>query len=181
MRELAVLFLVFARVGVTTFGGGYAILPVLRREVVVRRPWATDAQILDYYAIGQCTPGVIAVNASTFVGYGRAGVPGALAATLGLVTPSVVIITAIAAVLSNFAQIEAVRHAFAGIRVCVCVLIGGTVADMWKKSVPDRPALAIFSAVFLLSVIFSLPSAALVIGAGAAGMSLAAVRRGRER
>jgi chromate transporter len=179
MRELALLFVVFARVGVTTFGGGYAIMPILDRELVKKRGWASHEELLDYYAIGQCTPGVIAVNTATFIGYRRAGAPGGIAATLGLAFPSTVIICAIAAALSNFASLPAVQHAFAGVRVCVCVLIGNTLAGMWKNSVPDRPAAAVFAAVFILSAFFSLPAAALVLASGAVGFALSTARGGR--
>ena len=123
MKKLLQLFVAFARVGVMTFGGGYAMIPMLEREIVDKRKWASSEEIMDYYAVGQCTPGVIAVNTATFVGYSRAGVPGGIFATLGVIFPSLVIICVIAGILSNFADIPAVKSAFAGIRVCVCVLI----------------------------------------------------------
>ena len=109
--------------GCGTFGGGYAMLPILQAEVVNKYHWATDEELADYYAVGQCTPGVIAVNTATFIGMKLRGVAGALAATLGVIFPSMVIITTIAAFLSNFAHIPAVADAFAGIRVGVCILI----------------------------------------------------------
>ena len=123
MRDYIDLFLVFARIGGLTFGGGYAMLPMLKKEVVENRGWATEEELLDYYAIGQCTPGIIAVNTATFIGFKKKKILGGVAATLGVVFPSLVIITIITLFLRNFAQIEIVRHAFAGIRVCVCVLI----------------------------------------------------------
>ena len=103
MRELFELLLVFARIGAVTFGGGYAMLPILQRELVEKRGWVTEEEIMDYFAIGQCTPGVIAVNTATFVGIKLRGYPGAVFATVGIVLPSIVIITLIAAVISNFA------------------------------------------------------------------------------
>ncbi|MDR2357563.1 MAG: chromate transporter [Oscillospiraceae bacterium] len=181
MRELALLFFVFARVSASTFGGGYAIMPALDREIVKKRGWATREELLNYYAIGQCTPGVIAVNTATFIGYKRAGAAGGIVATLGLAFPPTVIICVIAAVLSNFASLPAVRHAFAGIRVCVCVLIGNTLAGMWKNSVPDTPAKAIFATVFTLSAFFSFPAAALVAAAGATGIAVSAARERRTK
>ena len=117
------LFVSFAKVGVLTFGGGYAMIPILEREIVDKQGWASSEELMDYYAVGQCTPGVIAVNTATFIGRKVAGVPGGIVATAGVVFPSVVIITVIAGILSNFADIPAVQSAFAGIRVCVCVLI----------------------------------------------------------
>ena len=147
------LFLTFARVGALMFGGGYAMLPLLQREVTEKKNWASEEELLDYYAIGQCTPGIIAVNTATFVGYKQRGVRGAVCATLGVVFPSLVIITVIAAVLTGFAEFPAVRNAFAGIRVCVCVLILNSVIKLLKKSVTDKLTAAVFVLVFLGAVL----------------------------
>ena len=95
MKELLVLFLTFAKVGVMTFGGGYAMLPILQREVVENKGWATDEELTDYFAIGQCTPGVIAVNTATFIGYRYKGLAGGILATLGVISPSIIIISVI--------------------------------------------------------------------------------------
>ena len=133
MNEYLDLFLTFARIGGLTFGGGYAMLPMLQREVVEKRGWATEGELMDYYAIGQCTPGIIAVNTATFIGHKNKGILGGIIATLGVVFPSLVIITIIAAFISNFAELAVVQNAFAGIRVCVCVLILNAVIKLWKK------------------------------------------------
>ncbi len=183
MRELWDMFLAFARIGGLTFGGGYAMLPMLQREVVEKHHWATEEELADYYAIGQCTPGVIAVNTATFIGYRQAGVIGGIFATLGVVFPSVVIITVIAAFLTNFADLLAIRYAFEGIRVCVCVLIFNAVQKLWKKSVIDQPTTAIFLLVFLVSAglavgqsfypdLFSVSPIVYVVIAGVAGVVL---------
>ncbi len=183
MRELWDMFLAFARIGGLTFGGGYAMLPMLQREVVEKHHWATEEELADYYAIGQCTPGVIAVNTATFIGYRQAGVIGGIFATLGVVFPSVVIITVIAAFLTNFADLLVIRYAFEGIRVCVCVLIFNAVQKLWKKSVIDQPTTAIFLLVFLVSAglavgqsfypdLFSVSPIVYVVIAGAAGVVL---------
>ena len=119
MKELLNLFLLFAKIGATTFGGGYAMLPIIEREIVDKRHWATIEELMDYYAIGQCTPGIIAINTATFIGEKRRGITGGIIATLGFVTPALIVITVIAAVLQNFAEYAAVQNAFAGIRVCV--------------------------------------------------------------
>ena len=108
MKKLWQLFYTFAIVGVTTFGGGYAMLPALQREVVEKRGWASEEELMDWYAIGQCTPGVIAVNTATFAGQKQAGALGGVFATLGVVFPSLVIITIIAAFIQGFADIPAV-------------------------------------------------------------------------
>ena len=168
-RQLGTLFLTFSKVGAMTFGGGYAMLPILQREVVEDKGWATEEELTDYYAVGQCTPGIIAVNTATFVGRKLAGPAGGIAATLGVVFPSLVIITLIAALLSNFAEVAAVQHAFAGIRVCVCVLILAVV-KLWKKTVVDLPTLLIFLAVLALSLLTSLSPVVYVLCAAAAGV-----------
>ena len=152
MNEYLQLFLVFAQVGVCTFGGGYAMLPILQREVVDKRGWCTEDELADYFAIGQCTPGVIAVNTATFVGSKRKGVPGGIVATLGMVFPSVVIITVIAAFLQNFAHIPAVGHAFAGVRAAVVALIASSVLKLAKTTVKNRWGGVLFAVVLLLSV-----------------------------
>ena len=145
MKELADLFITFARIGGLTFGGGYAMLPMLQREVVEKRGWAANEELMDYYAIGQCTPGIIAVNTATFIGNKTKGVIGGIVATLGVVCPSLIIISIIAAFISNFAELAAVRNAFAGIRVCVVVLILNAVIKLGKASVKDAVGAAIFS------------------------------------
>ena len=172
LKQLGGLFITFAVVGVTTFGGGYAMLPALQREVVEKRRWATDEEVMDWYAIGQCTPGIIAVNTATFVGQKQAGVLGGIFATLGVVFPSLVIITTIAGVLTNFADIPAVKHAFAGVRVCVCVLIFNAVVKLWKGAIKDKAALVLFVVIFLLSVFLDVSPVVYVIACAAAGIFL---------
>ena len=161
------LYCTFFRIGLFTFGGGYAMLPLLQREIVEKKKWSTEEELLDYFAVGQCTPGIIAVNTATFVGFKEKKVPGAIVATLGIVSPSLVIITIIAALLSNFAHIAAVQNAFAGIRVAVCVLILNSIVKLWKKSVTDKLTLGVFIAVFLGSVLLSSVSPVVFIVAAA--------------
>lgn len=169
MKEIIQLFLAFAKIGAVTFGGGYAMLPILQRDIVNKYGWATDDELMDYFAIGQCTPGVIAVNTATFIGYRRKGIAGGIFATLGVVFPSIVIISVIAAFVKNYADIEAVKYAFNGIRVCVCVLIFNAVLKLAKGSLVDKWAYLIFAAVFILSVFLNVSAAWLVIGAGFLG------------
>ncbi len=170
IKQLFGLFGAFAVVGVTTFGGGYAMLPALQREVVEKRRWATEEEAMDWYAIGQCTPGVIAVNTATFVGQKQAGIPGGIFATLGVVFPSLVIIMIIAAFIQNFAHLPAVQNAFAGIRVCVCVLILNAVVKLWKKSVVDWKTFLIFLLVFAGSVFLNVSPVLYVLAAALAGI-----------
>lgn len=181
MKELLDLFLLFAKIGSTTFGGGYAMLPVIQKELVEKRGWATDEELMDYLAIGQCTPGLIAINTATFIGEKRKGVIGGIVATLGFVTPALIIIMIVAALLQNFADYPAVQNAFAGIRVCVCVLILNAVLKLWKKSVTDKITLLIFAAVFLLTVFTAVSPAVLVIVSGVAGIFIKQFTEGRDR
>jgi len=170
MQILLQIFISFFRVGALTFGGGYAMMPILQREVVEKRKWATEAEIMDYYALSQCLPGIIMVNTSVFVGRKRKGAAGGIAAALGSVAPSLIIITLIAAGLTAFSDVPAIKNAFAGIRVCVCVLIFNAVLQLWKKAVIDIPTLIIFAVVLLLSAILDLSPILLVVAAAVAGI-----------
>lgn len=172
MKDYLELFLTFAKIGVTTFGGGYAMLPILQREVVEDKKWVSNEEIVDYFAIGQCTPGIIAVNVATFVGKKRKGIAGGILATLGVVFPSLIIITVIAALISNFMDILWVQNAFAGIRACVCIFILNAVIKLWKSAVIDFPSFLIFAAVFLGSVFLNISPVLYVLLAGAAGVIL---------
>lgn len=172
MNKYLDLFLTFARIGGLTFGGGYAMLPMLQKEVVEKRGWATEEELMDYYALGQCTPGIIAVNTATFVGQNTAGNLGGIIATLGVVFPSLIIITLIATFLQNFADLAIVQNAFAGIRVCVCVLVYNAVMKLWKKSVVDKKTLIIFLIVMIGSFAFDIAPTVFVILAAIAGILL---------
>lgn len=144
MKKYWELFITFAKVGVMTFGGGMAMLPILQREIMENKGWVTEDELTDYFAIGQCTPGIIAVNTATFVGQKLCGVLGGIVATLGVVFPSLVIITILAGLINNFSDLAWVQNAFAGIQVCVCVLILNAVVKLLKKSVVDKRTLVIF-------------------------------------
>lgn len=170
MKEYWTLFWTFCRIGGLTFGGGYAMLPMLEKEVVERQHWTTQEQLLDYFAIGQCTPGIIAVNTATFIGYNRRGVLGAIVATLGVVFPSFVIISLISAVLSNFAHIAMVQHAFSGIRVAVCGLILQAVIKLLKSSVKNAMGWILLAITFLAVVLFDLSPVIVVIAAALTGI-----------
>lgn len=172
MNLLWDLFITFAKVGVMTFGGGYAMLPILQREVVENKHWASEEELMDYFAIGQCTPGIIAVNTATFVGQKQRGVAGGILATAGVVFPSVVILSLLAGIITTFSHLAWVQHAFGGIRVCVCVLICNAVVKLWKKAVIDKATFAIFLLV-AAGAYFTLVSPVLfVVLAGLAGVAL---------
>jgi chromate transporter len=163
------LILTFAKVGVCTFGGGYAMLPILQREVVEKKGWATNEELTDYFAIGQCTPGVIAVNTATFIGHKHKGIPGAILTTLGLISPSLVIITTIAAFLSNFADIPVVQHALGGVNAAVVAMIASSALKLSKSTLKGPLSLAIFAAVLILAFLFDLPPVVLIVAAGIVG------------
>lgn len=173
------LFLTFAKVGVMTFGGGYAMLPILEREVVTNHGWSTSEQMLDYYAIGQCTPGVIAVNVSTFIGYKERGILGAIVATLGVVFPSLVIITALASVLKMFQDNMYVKKAFAGIRIAVCALMASAVIKLARKAVSGVSTAIIAVASLLLEIFLGVSPIIIVASVIAFGliMYFAVVRK----
>ena len=177
MKELLLLFAVFAKIGGFTFGGGYAMLPILQREIVDKRQWATQEELMDYFAIGQCTPGIIAVNTATFIGYKRKGVVGGIFATLGVVAPSIVIITIIAAFIQGFQHIEAVQWAFEGVRAAVVALILSAVIKLGKKSLVDVATVAIFLVVAVLSAVTDLSPAIFVVAAGVCGLLLKGGKR----
>lgn len=171
MKLLLEMFLTFAKVGVMTFGGGYAMLPILQREVVEGRGWATEEELMDYFAIGQCTPGIIAVNTATFVGQKQKGIAGGIFATLGMVFPSLVIISLLAGIIATFSHIAMVQHAFAGIRVCVCVLILNAVGKLYKKAAVDKVSFALFLAVTLGAYFTALSPVVFVLIAAVIGIA----------
>ncbi len=181
MKKIIKLFLTFAKIGAVTFGGGYAMLPILQREVVEKHKWATEEELLDYYAVGQCTPGVIAVNVGTFVGYKEKGIIGGVAATLGVITPSIIILTILAAFISNFSEYAIVQHAMAGIRVCVCALVISAVVKLLKKAVKNTLGLVIFGACFLLAVFCpDIQTALLVVLAGVIGFVVSSLKESKK-
>ena len=177
MKELIKLFLAFAKIGAVTFGGGYAMLPILQRDIVEKNNWATEDELMDYFAIGQCTPGIIAVNTATFVGYKHRGILGGIVATLGVIAPSILIISIIAAFISNFSELLIVQYAFNGIRICVCVLIFNAVIKLSKSALIDKWALAIFLIVFALSFFFDVSAALLIVISGILGYSIKRMRK----
>ena len=146
------LFSAFMRIGAFTFGGGYAMLPMLERECVENTGWVERDELLDYFAIGQCTPGVIAVNTATFIGKKQRGFWGAFAATAGVVLPSFVIICILTALIAGFAQIRPVQYALRGIRVAVGVLILNTVIKLIKQKVNSVFGWVLCIAAFLIVV-----------------------------
>ena len=172
LHDLLTLYTLFFRMGAVTFGGGYAMLPILRREIIQNRGWMDEETIMDYYALSQGLPGIIAINVSVFIGYKRRGVPGAVASALGMVSPCIIIISIIAAFLSNFQDNVYVQHALAGISVCVAALILDAVISMWKKGVKDKVGIAICLVMLFLSVFTDISPILLVIACALLGVAV---------
>lgn len=170
------LFSIFFRIGAFTFGGGYAMLPILERELADKRGWTTSDELLDYFAIGQTTPGIIAVNVATFIGYKRAGTLGGIIATAGIVCPSIIIITIIAKFISNFSEIAWVQRALTGINVAVAALLTYAVVNFAKKSVKNLLGLALFLISFAAIFILKVSTIWIIIASCAFGVILAGFR-----
>lgn len=170
MRGLWEIFFSFFKMSSVTFGGGYAMLPILQREIVVKKKWMTEEKIIDYYAISQGLPGIIAVNVAVFIGKERKGVLGGIAGALGIVGPCLFIITFIAAFLSNFQDNPIVKNAFSGIAVCVSALILNSVIALWKKGVVDKIGLIVFAVVFIGILLTGLSPIVLIVASAIFGI-----------
>lgn len=170
MKILWELYQAFFRIGLLTFGGGLAMLPMLKREVVERYEWITEEEMLDIYAIGQCTPGIIAINTATYIGYKKGGILGGIVATLGEVSPSLIIIILIASVLQNFMDNAILLNAFAGIRIVVCALMMTTVVQMVKTGVKNKIGVLLFIGASLLALFSPISTVFIVIFAAIFGV-----------
>lgn len=179
MKELMNLFWSFCRIGGLTFGGGYAMLPMLQKEVVETHKWATEQELLDYYAVGQATPGIIAVNTATFIGYKEKGILGAIFATSGVVFPALIIIMSIAGFIDSFSDLNIVQHAFSGIRVAVGVLILNALVNLVKGSVKDILGIILFVATFIISIFFNISVVYIVVASALIGIISDFVNRKR--
>lgn len=176
IRTLWDLFSVFFKVGLCTFGGGIAMLPILEREFGEKRGWVTGDELLDYFAIGQSTPGIIAVNVATFVGYKRAGFIGGCVATFGMVFPSIIIITLIAKFISNFSEIEWVKKALTGINVAVAAILTSAVYNFSKKSVKNLFGFLLLVISFVLIFVLKVSTVWVIFGSAILGVIIAACR-----
>jgi chromate transporter len=177
VRELWEVFAVFFKIGALTFGGGYTMLPLLQKDVVERRHWTTNEELIDYYAISQSLPGIIAGNTAMLVGYKRGKLPGLAAAALGIACPSIIIILLIALFIQNFLELQVIQHAFNGIRVAVAVLIANTVVSMWKTGVKDKVCVLIFLAALLAFSFVKISPIFPVVAGALAGIAI----KGRQR
>lgn len=180
MKILLSLFLTFAKIGAFTFGGGYAMLALMKEELVERKKWCTEEELLDYFALSQCTPGVIAVNCATFVGRQVKGILGGAFATVGVVAPSFCIILLIASFLKNFAKYPITQHIFGGIRVIVAVLVVNAVIKMGKSAVKDKICLAVAIISCVLSFLFNLSPIWFVLAGAALGLLTKREKKGGD-
>lgn len=178
--EIFQLYITFFKIGILTFGGGLTMLPLLKYELVDSKNWITEEKLLDCYAIGQCTPGIIAVNTATYVGYLRQGVFGGIFATLGMVSPSVIIITLVALFMQNFMEYAIIQHALMGIRGAVCALMLNTVVSLAKKSLISRINIVICAVTLIFALFTEVPTIALIIMAGCAGVIIEKVKGGSK-
>lgn len=163
------LLISFIKIGFLTIGGGYVMLPMMQSELIEKKHWITEEELLDYYAVGQSTPGIIAVNVATFVGYKKAGITGGIVATLGIISPSLIIITALAGVIQSIDQYPNVQKAMSGINVAVCALITDATLNFIKKGVKNFVTLLVLLASFLLIYYVKVPSYLIVLGAAFLG------------
>lgn len=172
MKLYLELFWSFFKIGAFTFGGGYSMLPLMQKEIVTKRKWATEEEIISFFALSQAAPGAIAVNASVFIGFKKARWMGGICAAFGVVLPSFIVISVIAAFLSNFSDIEFVQHAFVGIRVAVAALILDALISMIKGIERQRVPIIIASVSCIASIVFDASPVLLVLAAGIAGFFL---------
>jgi len=175
MSEIWQLYFSFFRIGGLTFGGGLTMLPMLKYELVEKKKWISEDDLLDCYAIGQCTPGIIAVNTATYVGYKRKGIWGGIVATLGMISPSLIIITILAMSLQNFMDNQYVAHALMGVRSVVCALMFGTVLSLAKKSLVSIATIIVFLIVLALAVFTTIPTIVIVVFSAVTGIVLQSV------
>ncbi len=164
------LFAAFFRIGGLTFGGGLAQLPMLKYEIVQKYHWMEEPELIDIYAIGQCTPGIIAINTATYVGYKKAGVKGGIVATIGMVMPSLIIITLAALCLQAIIDNVWVQHAIMGIRAVVCALMLNTVYTLGKKTLKGKFAIVIAALSFTAAFAFHIPTVAIVLVSAVVGI-----------
>ena len=156
MKVLAQLFFSFFKTGLFTFGGGYAMLPLLKEETVEKRGWLKEDELINYYSLGQCTPGIIAVNVATLCGYKLRKSLGAIVATTALVLPSLIIIILIASLLKQVMHFAALQHILGGIKIGVTALLCSIVYDLCKKTYTQSTRKIFPLCLFVLSLILLL-------------------------
>lgn len=176
------LFLTFMKIGVVTFGGGYAMIPIIENEITDKKGWISADDLIEVVAISETTPGPIAICAATFIGYKITGVTGAFAATFGVVLPSFVIIYIISLFLRTFEQLEIIKYAFFGIRAGVLALLIKAVVSMFKKSPKNIVAYFVMALSFAAVAFFSANVIIVILSAAVIGLAatLIAKKAGKE-
>lgn len=180
-KPLLPLFLTFLKIGAFTFGGGYAMIPIIQHEIAEKRKWLTDDDILDIIAVSESTPGPIAINSATFVGYKIAGFWGSFLATFAVVLPSFIIICLISYLLQQFSSLKAVQYAFFGIRAGVLALVLKALFLMYKKCPKNIISYAIIAVSFILSAIFKFNLLIVIIVSAVLGLTLTLTLHGRDK
>ncbi|NLC93126.1 MAG: chromate transporter [Treponema sp.] len=163
IKECLDLFFVFSKIGLFTFGGGLAMMPMMQRELITKKKWITEEELLDYYAIGQSTPGIVAVNVSTFVGYKQLGSFGGVIATLGMITPSLIVIMVLATFINSISDIPLAQKALKGINVAVAALLTTVIINFAKKTIKNWWNFLLMIAAFILVFFFKIPSFILIL------------------
>ena len=158
LKQFFELYFAFLKIGAFTFGGGLAMMPIIQRELIEKRGWITEEEMIDYFAIGQSTPGIIAVNVATFVGYKQAGVLGAIIATLGIISPSIIIITILAGAINSISEYPHVQAALKGINVAVAALLTTVIIKFAKKTIKNVWNVLYMLVAFALIFFFKVPS-----------------------
>lgn len=171
------LFISWFKISITTFGGGYSMLPMIEREIIKERGWVSNEEVLECYSIGQITPGIISVNAATLVGYKVKGTFGALCSTLGIVAPSVMLVSILSSIILQFYNDPIVLHALAGIQIGVCVLLVGSVYKMACASIKDYFSLIIFVMTFLVAFLTDISVIYIVIAILVAGLVFSFIKK----
>ena len=179
IKNLINLYFSFAKIGTFTIGGGLAMMPMMQAELIEKRKWITDEELIDYYAVGQSTPGIVAVNVATFVGYKQMGIIGGIFATLGMVTPSLVIIMILAGLINSINDYPVVKKALKGINVAVAALLTSTIINFMKKTIKKFTNAIFMMISFLLVFVLKLPSFWIIIFALFIGVVLTYLEKKR--
>lgn len=180
LKDLFTIYFAFFKVGAFTFGGGLAMMPMLQKELIEKKQWLTEEELIDYYAVGQSTPGIIAVNVATFVGYKRAGILGGIFGTLGIISPSLIIIMILANLINSISDYPIVQKALTGINVAVAALLTSVIINFAKKTIKN-----VWNAIFMLIsflLIFALkvPSFIVILFGLATGVILTFIHKKKE-
>lgn len=180
IKNLFQLYWSFFKIGGLTFGGGLSMLPMLERELVQRRKWVTEEEILDFYAIGQCTPGIIAVNTATFVGYKKEKILGGIFATLGMISPSIIVISLVAVFFEMFLSNKWFAHALMGVRSVVCAMLINTIISLGQKCLKNAYSWIICVIILVLGFFTKIPTVVLVLMAAAVGIAFNEIKFRRD-